>query len=152
MDIVGVHREFIRRVLFRNTFRKENVVINVKLITVIVYTHSYNQSLVKVPNSTKAICWLLHSKNKNHVLVNALPILGVKRKRGWYVFSYFFKIGECSAISFKRSRRELSTDVAEHRSILNKYQNTRCLKQVYQSPKRGFCFYCVSQDYPSLHP
>ena len=29
-----------------------------------------------------------------------------------------FKIGQRSAISFKRSRRELSCDVAEHRSIL----------------------------------
>ena len=29
-----------------------------------------------------------------------------------------FKIGVCTAISFKRSRRELSIDVAEHRSIL----------------------------------
>jgi len=34
----------------------------------------------------------------------------------WKVF--FFKIGLCSAISFKTSRRELSIDVAEHRSIM----------------------------------
>jgi len=34
------------------------------------------------------------------------------------IFSLFFKIDPCSAISFKRSRRELSIDVAEHRSTL----------------------------------
>jgi len=40
------------------------------------------------------------------------------------LFWLFFKIGICSAISFKRSRRELSFDVAEHRSTLKNYQNT----------------------------
>jgi len=50
--------------------------------------------------------------------------LGVKPKRGWYVFGLFFMAGLCSAISFKRSRRELSIDVAQHRSILKNYQNT----------------------------
>jgi len=39
---------------------------------------------------------------------------------GWYVFLLFFEIGLRSAILFKRSRRELSIDVAEHRSILKK--------------------------------
>jgi len=34
-----------------------------------------------------------------------------------------FKIDLFSAISFKRSRRELSIDVAEQRSILKNYQN-----------------------------
>jgi len=34
--------------------------------------------------------------------------LGVKPKRGWYVLRLFFKIGLFSAISFKRSQRELS--------------------------------------------
>jgi len=33
-------------------------------------------------------------------------------------------VGLCSAISFKRSRRELSTDVAEQRSTLKNYHNT----------------------------
>ena len=33
------------------------------------------------------------------------------------VFWLFFKIDLCSATSFERSRRELSIDVAEHRSI-----------------------------------
>ena len=53
-----------------------------------------------------------HNKNKTPVLGNAIPVLGVKRKPGWYVFWLFFEIGLCSAISFKRSRRELSIDVA----------------------------------------
>ena len=58
------------------------------------------------------------------MLGNAIPVLGVKPKRGWYVFWLFFKIGLCSAISFKRSQRELSIDVAEHTSMLKNYQNT----------------------------
>jgi len=33
------------------------------------------------------------------------------------VFGLLFKTDLCSAISFKRSRRELSIDVTEHRSI-----------------------------------
>jgi len=49
---------------------------------------------------------------------------GMKPKRGWYVLWLFFKIGLCSAISFKRSRRELSTDVAEHGSMLKNDRNT----------------------------
>jgi len=60
----------------------------------------------------------VHSKNRTPVLGNAIPVLGVKLKRGWYVIWLFFKIDLCSAISFKRSRRELSVDVAEHRPIL----------------------------------
>jgi len=46
-----------------------------------------------------------------------ISILGVKPKRG-SVFWLFFKIGLCSATSFKRARRERSIDVAEHRFIL----------------------------------
>ena len=34
------------------------------------------------------------------------------------VFCLFFKIGLCSTISFKRSRRELSIDMAENRSTI----------------------------------
>jgi len=74
---------------------------------------------------------------QNHVLGNAIPVLGAKPKRGWCVFWLFFRIGilrvlvifqnrhiMCSAISFKRSRRELSIDVAEPRSTLKTYPNT----------------------------
>jgi len=57
----------------------------------------------------------------NCVMGNAIPVLGVKPKREWYVFWLFFKVGLCSAISFKRSRRELSIYVAEHKSIVEKY-------------------------------
>jgi len=41
------------------------------------------------------------------------------------IWVYFFKIHRCSAISFKRSRRELSIDVAEHRSILKNIKAVR---------------------------
>jgi len=59
-----------------------------------------------------------HSKNEIPVIRSSIPVLGVKLKWGWYVFWLFFRIGQCSAISFKRFRREVSIDVAEHRSIV----------------------------------
>ena len=68
-----------------------------------------------------------YCRNNTPVLGNPIPVLGVKPKRGYYVFWLFFKIGACSGISFKRSRRELSIDVAEHRSILKNVQNTPVL-------------------------
>jgi len=54
---------------------------------------------------------------------------------------------QCSAISFKWSRRELFIDVAEHRSTLKNYQNTPyprfsfISKTVISFPKKGVCFY-----------
>ena len=63
-----------------------------------------------------------HSKNNNPVLENAIPVLGVKPRRGWYVFLLFFKTGLRSAISFKRSRREFSIGVTV--SVLKNNQNT----------------------------
>jgi len=65
-----------------------------------------------------------HIRIKTPVLGNVIPILGEKLKWGYYVFWLFFKIDMCSATPFKRSRRELSIDVAEHRSILKNNQNT----------------------------
>jgi len=56
-------------------------------------------------------------KTKHTFLGNATPILGEKLK-GLYVFWLFIKIGFFSATWFKRSRRELSIDVAEHKSML----------------------------------
>ena len=58
-----------------------------------------------------------HNSNITPVWRSALPVLGIKLKRG-YLFWVFFKIGLCSAISFERSRRKHSFDVAEHRPIL----------------------------------
>jgi len=57
-----------------------------------------------------------------------------------------------SHITFKRSRRELSIDVAEHRSVSNNYQNTLyprfsfIPKTGLAFPKRGFCFYCDNES------
>jgi len=67
-------------------------------------------------------CCLRNKTGKK--LGSDIPVLGVIPKRGCYVFWLFFKIGLCSAISFERSRRELSIDVAERRSILKNNQNT----------------------------
>ena len=76
--------------------------------------------------------------------------MGLKPKRVWYAFWLVFEIGLCSAISFERSRRELSIDVAEHRSILKeKFQNTYYPRFSFTPktgiafPKTRFCFYCV---------
>jgi len=83
-------------------------------------------------------------------LGKAIPVLSVKPKRGWFVFWEFFKIGLCSAISFKRSRRGLSSDVAEQigRSMLK--TTLKCVlprfnfipKTGILFPKTGISFYC----------
>ena len=59
---------------------------------------------------------LKHSKNKTPVIGSCIPV-GCETKTR-YVFWLFFKIGLCSATPFKRCRRELPIDVADHRSIL----------------------------------
>jgi len=79
-----------------------------------------------------------HSKNKTPVVGNAIP-LGVKPKQVWYVFWLFLKIGPCSAVSLKRSRRELSINVAEHRSMLKIYRNTLYPRFSF-IPKTGIAF------------
>jgi len=61
---------------------------------------------------------------KTPVLGNAIPVLGVKLKRAYNVFSLFFNIDLCTATSFERFRRELPIDMAERRSILKNNQNT----------------------------
>jgi len=65
----------------------------------------------------------VHSKG-TPVLGIAIPVLGEKLKLEWYVFWLFFEIDLGSATSFKRSRRDLSVDVSEDRSILKNNQNT----------------------------
>ena len=61
----------------------------------------------------------------------------------------FFGYLSRSAISFKKSRRELSIDAAEHKSMLKNNQNTHLPrfnfipKTGIAFPKRGFRFYCA---------
>ena len=62
-----------------------------------------------------------HSNNETFALGSSTTVYGVILKRGWYVIWLLFKIGLCSAISFKRSWRELYIDVTEHRSMLKNY-------------------------------
>ena len=87
--------------------------------------------------------------SKTPILENASPVLGMKQKRGWYAFWWFFKISLRSAISFERSRRELSIGVAEHRSTLKSYQNTHyprfrfIPKTGIAFPYTGVCFHCA---------
>jgi len=99
-----------------------------------------------------------HSKNKTIVLGNVVPVLGMKLKRGCYVYWLFFEIGICSAISLKWPRRELSIDVAGNRFILKNYQHTHyprvCSilfsfipKMGTAFPKTGVRFYCEYLNY-----
>jgi len=53
--------------------------------------------------------FLTSSKNKTPILGNATTVLGMKL---FWVFWLFRELDLCSATSFKRSRRELSIDVA----------------------------------------
>jgi len=70
--------------------------------------------------------------------------LGRETKAGVVVFWLFFKMDISSAISFKRSRRELSTDMAEYRSMLKSFRNTHyprfsfLTQNRYSIPKTGF--------------
>jgi len=70
-----------------------------------------------------------------------LTCFGCETKTGVVGIWLFSKVGLCSAISFKRSRRELSIDVAEHRSMLKIYQNTHYPRFSF-IPKTGICFHC----------
>ena len=72
----------------------------------------------------------------------------MKPKRGCFVGWLFIMIGLCSAMLFKRSRRELSIDVAEHdlgRKITKIHTSPVLVsypEQLQYFRKRGFCFYC----------
>jgi len=89
-----------------------------------------------------------HRVKTKPVLGNAVPVLGVKPKRGWYVFRLVFEIGVCSAISSESFRRELSIDVAEHRTIVKNFQIKHYPPFSFTPetgkafPKTRFCFYC----------
>ena len=60
------------------------------------------------------------------------------------VFWTFFKITLYSAVSFERPRRELSIDVAEHRSILKNKEIMRILNIFQDSPMFGHIIRKVS--------
>jgi len=80
-----------------------------------------------------------YSKNNTPVLGNAVPVLGVKLKREYYVFGLVFEIGLRPATSFERSRGKLSRNVAEHRSMLKNDQNTYYPRFSF-TPKTGIAF------------
>jgi len=67
----------------------------------------------------------MHSKRKHlAVLGSFIPVLGMKLKRGLYVFWSFFKIDLCSATWMGSSHWNLFNDIAERRAILKNVQNT----------------------------
>ena len=71
-----------------------------------------------------SLCYILADYFSNDATVKTkhpfqgMLNLGMKSKRGQYVFRLFFKIALCSATSLKRSRREFFMDVDEPSSIL----------------------------------
>jgi len=67
----------------------------------------------------------IHSKNKNTRFGECYTCFGCKNKTGMVPILVIFqdRSMHCSAIAFERSWRELSMDVAEHRSILKHEQN-----------------------------
>ena len=81
----------------------------------VLRTKGRTQNVEKLGVAVSFCIWRQHCRNKTPG--NAIPVLSMKLQLGWYVFWLFFKIDLCSAISFKRSRRELSIDVAEHKSM-----------------------------------
>jgi len=91
---------------------------------------------------------LLYSKYKTPFRGSFVPVLGVKPKRGWYVFWLFFNIDQCSATSLESSRRDLLNDMAERLPIWKKKGRTipvlvsHTHKTALAFPKTGFCFYC----------
>ena len=64
--------------------------------------------------------------SENETSVSGSTCFGCETKTGVRIL-VFFKIDLCSAVSFKRLRRELSIDVAEHRSILKNEGEMRIL-------------------------
>jgi len=73
--------------------------------------------------------------------VTKLPVLG-NVIMGVVQFLVIFKIGLCSAISFKKSRRKLSIDVAGHRSTLKNYENTYFPSFLFHTKNR----YSITQN------
>jgi len=59
-----------------------------------------------------------HTTNETSFRRLYTSVLRVTLTPGQHVFRLFFKVYLCSALSLKWSRRELSIDVAEHRSAL----------------------------------
>ena len=77
-----------------------------------------------------------HSKKQPPVLGNAIPVLGVNLKQGYFVFWQFFHIDLCIAISMESCRRDLLNDMAEHGPILKNNQNTYYLRFSF-TPETG---------------
>jgi len=119
-------------------------------------THVFNRVIYKIFNVFSNLVSFsigVHSKNKYCTRFGeCYTCYGRETKTGTHIFWLFPKIGLYSAISwhaFETSRRELSIDMAEHRSMLENYQNTHYSRFSF-TPKTGtafpktiLCFYCV---------
>ena len=90
-----------------STFRRPARVIRERGTRHRIYT------LVNLTLNLTRLCTVKTSS----VLGNAIPAFGRETETGVFVVWLFFRLGLCSAISFKRSRLGLFTKVAEHRSF-----------------------------------
>jgi len=80
--------------------------------------------------------WKLKQK-RNPRFAECYTCFGCETKTGVVnIYRLFFKIGLCSAISFKMSRRELSIDVAEHRPMIKKNTKIRTAPVLVSYPKQ----------------
>jgi len=81
----------------------------------------------------------MHSKTKTPFWGMLYTRFGCETKTGTY-FGYFSRLAYvCSAIPFKRSRQELSIDVAEHKCTLKNYKNAHYPRFSF-IPKTGTAF------------
>jgi len=90
----------------------------------------------------------------------------VLKSKGVVLILIIFKIDLCSAISFKRSRRELSIDVAEHKPVLKSkgvvliliiFKIDLCSAISYKRSRRELSIdvaehRSMSENYQNMHP
>jgi len=96
--------------------------------------HSCSTSFHRITIHNRAV----YRENESLVLGNAIPVVIMKPKRIGTYCSNFSK-DLCSAVSLKTSRRELSIDVVEHKSISKNYQSMYHPRFGF-TPKTGIAF------------
>jgi len=91
------------------------------------FSHDVYNLRKKIPCLNKFLVCLIAENaqlKKNTRFRQYYTCYGYDAKTGVVRILVIFKIDLCSVTSFKRSWRDLSIDVAEHRSILKNNQNT----------------------------
>jgi len=92
--------------------------LGARLLSVHRMSRNYDSRVILIQYPTIPNVIAQYTVKTKTLFGECFTYFGCETKTMWNVFRLFFKIGLCSAISFKRSRRELSIDVAEHRPML----------------------------------